>query len=265
MLSSASTENGHYLADRGTVSGQLLSPPLPPFHLATDKEQNPEALKPDDAVRAAAGASAALAPPQRKSQLGTNLSHSFSELGNVFAENEDSRLVGGSDLVSQEEDVGMRVDNGIRVGDNLTDVPLEVDNSFRSDVSLAIVDSYKGNSLRRKGGVANSCENREEGVDRRVGWRGGTSFVATSAGLGSGSVNGTKLSYVPAPIRSAVQSPFYGNTKGRSVGYSDSDLFENEAEVGTTNTNDRKRVRDENGSSAGKIMGSPSSCCWLLP
>ncbi|XP_004289904.1 PREDICTED: uncharacterized protein LOC101299539 [Fragaria vesca subsp. vesca] len=54
---------GHCLADRGTVSGQLLSPPLPPFHLAADKEQNPEALKPDDAVRAAAGASAALAPP----------------------------------------------------------------------------------------------------------------------------------------------------------------------------------------------------------
>ncbi|KAL6137112.1 hypothetical protein ACLB2K_062407 [Fragaria x ananassa] len=187
---------------------------------------------------------------QRKSQLGTNLSHSFSELGNVFAENEDSRLVGGSDLVSPEEDVGMRVDNGIRVGGNLTDVPLEVDNSFRSDVSLAIVDSYKGNVLGRKGGVANSCENREQGVDRQVGWRGGTSFVATSAGLGSGSANGTKLSYVPAPIRSAVHSPFYGNTEGRSVGYSDSDLFENEAEVGTSNTNDRKRVGDENGSMA---------------
>ncbi|XP_062027096.1 uncharacterized protein LOC133743245 [Rosa rugosa] len=191
----------------------------------------------------------------RKSQMGVNPSRSFSELDNVFAENE----VGGPNLMNQEEDVGMSVDNGIRVGDNLTDVPLEIDDCFRSDgleglttVPLAAVDLYKGNALGRKAGVPNYSfsENQEEGVDRRVGWRGGTSFVATTAGFGSGSANATKLSYVPAPIRSEVDKPFYENTQGRSVSHPNSYLFENETDVGTSNTNgkNRKRVRDENGS-----------------
>ncbi|PRQ52271.1 putative transcription factor/ chromatin remodeling BED-type(Zn) family [Rosa chinensis] len=48
----------------------------------------------------------------RKSQMAVNPSRSFSELDNVFAENE----VGGPNLMNQEEDVGMSVDNGIGVG-----------------------------------------------------------------------------------------------------------------------------------------------------
>lgn len=196
----------------------------------------------------------------RKSQMGANPSRSSGELDNLFAENEECKLNGGSNFVYQE-DVGMSVDNGIRVGANLTDVPLEIDESYRSDaqeglttVPIAMADSYKGSAVERLIGVPNaSCsENREEGVDRRTGWRGETSSVATAAGLGAGFASAAKLSYVPAPIRSEVDNAFYENTRGRSVGFPNLDLFENEEEVGITNTNvnKRKRVRDENGSVA---------------
>ncbi|XP_050383741.1 uncharacterized protein LOC126800414 isoform X2 [Argentina anserina] len=227
------------------------------FHLAGRKGNGPicDQVPPDVRVLMLQHLDEKIASSRhRKSQVGANLSRSFSGLGNVLTENEDTRLAGGPDLVIREENVGIS-------GDSMTDVPLEVDDCFRSDglegltsVPLAIVDSYKGNALGRKVGVLNSSflENREEGVDRRVGWKGGNSFVASGAGLGSGSANAIRLSHVPAPIHSEVDNPLVKITSHRSGGYPDSIMLHFQAEVGTSNTDEqsRKRVRYENGSMA---------------
>ncbi|ONI17929.1 hypothetical protein PRUPE_3G186900 [Prunus persica] len=177
----------------------------------------------------------------RKSQIVTNSHHSPSELDNSFAENGECKLMVGPDstsLVNQEEDVGMS-GNGVGLSGNLTNVPLEVDNSYRSNAAM-----------HRSAGVPilNFSVNQEEdagmSVDRRVRWRGGTS----SADTGSGSVDGvTKLSNVSAPIPIAVGSAFSEDTQGRSTGFPNSYWLENEEEVGISNTNvsARKRVRGE--------------------
>ncbi|KAM1373600.1 hypothetical protein ACFX2I_024282 [Malus domestica] len=142
---------------------------------------------------------------QRKSHIVANPHCSISEVDGSLGENGEYKLVVGPDsnaLVNDEEVGGLSGNGGIRLTDNLTNVPLEVDNSYRSNAQQGLIGEAK---------LYFSVDEEEDGgtsVDRGVRQRGRPSGGAT----GSGSVNGVTKFSVSAPFPISVGNAFPNST-----------------------------------------------------
>ncbi|XP_048434286.1 uncharacterized protein LOC125468202 isoform X3 [Pyrus x bretschneideri] len=140
---------------------------------------------------------------QRKSRIVANPHCSISEIDGSLGENGEYKLVVGHDsnaVVNDEEAGGMSGKGGIRLSDNLTNVPLEVDNSYRSNAQQGLIGVPK---------LDFSVDEEEDGgtsVDKRERRRGRPSGGATCSGSVHAGV--TKLSSVSAPFPISVGNDF---------------------------------------------------------